>query len=504
LPLILILRKDRREWVRKEGKNIKVERYQKNARKVLNTFVSLGPVYIKLGQWLSSRADILPQPYMDELAKLQDDVPAAPFDQVKPIIEKDLGPLEQNFDYVNTNVVSGASLGQVYLAKIKEKDVIIKVRRPNIDKIVEEDIRVLKKIIPVAMKFVDPNLRYSAEAMLSQFIETIHEEMDYRIESQNLKTIKRNFRSDPKVIIPSVIDDHSTEHVLTMEYIPGIKITNVKALDEIGLDRAQLVVRVHKVFFTMLLHHSIFHADPHPGNISVANDGSLILYDFGMVGRLDNETRLKLIRLYLSLVEKDPPRTVSAMDELGMLLPGYNRSVIEKGITMSIQAMHGTKVDKMEVRALMDLANKTMSRFPFKLPKHLALYMRMASILEGIYHTHKVNFRFINVLQNILEEENLIKDAYIEELKISLGKFAKSINDVIAIAPELKQYLEEKKSAQYQLKKSSRNILLSGSILSAAVFVGSTVLYGNNQLVGELGMIGSVVIILAAVLVREH
>ncbi|TSA17650.1 MAG: AarF/ABC1/UbiB kinase family protein [Nitrosopumilales archaeon] len=504
LPLILILRKDRREWVRKEGKNIKVERYQKNARKVLNTFVSLGPVYIKLGQWLSSRADILPQPYMEELAKLQDDVPAAPFDQVKPIIEKDLGPLEQNFDYVNTNVISGASLGQVYLAKIKEKDVIIKVRRPNIDKIVEEDIRVLKKIIPIAMKFVDPNLRYSADAMLAQFIETIHEEMDYRIESQNLKTIKRNFRSDPKVIIPSVIDDHSTEHVLTMEYIPGIKITNVKALDEIGLDRAQLVVRVHKVFFTMLLHHNIFHADPHPGNISVANDGSLILYDFGMVGRLDNETRLKLIRLYLSLVEKDPPRTVSAMDGLGMLLPGYNRSVIEKGIAMSIQAMHGTKVDKMEVRALMDLANKTMSRFPFKLPKHLALYMRMASILEGIYHTHKVNFRFINVLQNILEEENLIKDAYIEELKISLGKFTKSINDVIAIAPELKQYLEEKRSAQYQPKKSSRNILLSGSILSAAVFVGSTVLYGSNQLVGELGMIGSVVIILAAVLMREH
>ena len=441
---------------------------------------------------------------MEELAKLQDDVPAAPFDQVKSIIEKDLGPLEQNFDYINTDVISGASLGQVYLAKIKEKDVIIKVRRPNIDKIVEEDIRVLKKIIPIAMKFIDPNLRYSAEAMLAQFIETIHEEMDYRIESENLKTIKRNLRSDPRVIIPSVIDDHSTEHVLTMEYIPGIKITNVKALDEIGIDRAKLVVKVHKVFFTMLLHHNIFHADPHPGNISVANDGSLILYDFGMVGRLDNETRLKLIRLYLSLVEKDPPRTVNAMDELGMLLPGYNRFIIEKGIAMSIQAMHGIKVDKMEVRALMDLANKTMSRFPFKLPKHLALYMRMTSILEGIYHTHKVNFKFLNVLQNILEEENLIKDAYIEELKISFNKFTKSINDVIAIAPELKQYLEEKRSSQYRLQKSSRNILLSGSMLSAAIFIGSTVLYGSNPLAGELGMIGSVVIMLATVLMREH
>src|SRR5438445_11813574 len=116
------------------------------------------------------------------------------------------------------------------------------------------------------------------------------------------------------------------------------------------------------------------------------------------------------------------------MDDLRMLLPGFKRSIIEKGIAMSIQTMHGIKVDKMEVKALMELANKTMSRFPFKLPKHLSLYMRMASILEGIYHTHKVNFRFINVLQNILEEENLIKDAYVAVLKLSFNRFVKSFD----------------------------------------------------------------------------
>jgi predicted unusual protein kinase regulating ubiquinone biosynthesis (AarF/ABC1/UbiB family) len=175
---VIALKKDRKEWVRKQGKNVDLKRYQKNARKALKTFISLGPVYVKLGQWLSSRADILPQPYLEELAKLQDEVPAESFDKVKPIIEKDLGPMEQNFDFVDTNVISGASLGQVYKAKLRGKDVIIKVKRPGIEKVVEEDIRVLKKIIPLAMKFVDPNLRYSAEAMLSQFIETIHEEMD--------------------------------------------------------------------------------------------------------------------------------------------------------------------------------------------------------------------------------------------------------------------------------------------------------------------------------------
>ena len=503
MPVVFALRKDRREWVRKQGKNVDLKRYQKNARRALKTFISLGPVHIKLGQWLSSRADILPQPYLEELTKLQDEVPAESFDKVRPIIEKDLGPMDQSFDSVDTNVISGASLGQVYKAKLRGNDVIIKVKRPGIEKIVEEDIRVLKRIIPFAMKFVDPNLRYSAEAMLSQFIETIHEEMDYRIESKNLKSIKKNMEGFPKLRIPSVIDDRSSQNVLTMEYLPGIKITNVKALDEAGIDREQIVVRAHKVFFTMLLRHDLFHADPHPGNIAVANDGSLILYDFGMVGRLDSKTRLKLIRLYLALVEREPARTVAAMDDLGMLMPGFDRNIIEKGISLSTQAFHGTKVDRMEVRALMDLANKTMSRFPFKLPKHLALYMRMASILEGVYLTHKVNFRFINVLQNILEEENIIKDAYIEELKISFSKFVKSIDSAIAIVPEIRQFIEQNKNMQTN-KPKSRTILLSGSILSAAIFVGSTILYSTNYLAGEIGMISSVVIMAISVFLRDN
>ena len=493
LPLIIALRKDRRNWVKTEGKNVDLEKYRKNARKVLKTFISLGPVYIKLGQWLSSRADILPQPYMEELAKLQDDVPAAPFDKVKPIIENELGPIDQEFDSLDQNAVSGASLGQVYRGQVHGQQVVIKVKRPEIEKIVEEDLKVLKKILPVAMKFVDPNLRFSAGAMLAQFIETIHEEMDYSMESSNLKTIKKNISKNDRVRVPYVIDDHTTKNVLTMEYIPGIKVTNVEALDAKGIDRQKLVIDVHKVFFTMLLRHSIFHADPHPGNISVDDNGKLILYDYGMVGRLDEQTRLRLIRLYLALVEKDPPRTVNAMNDLGMLMPDFNRSIIEKGIDLSIRAMHGKKPDEMEVKALMELANKTMSRFPFMLPKHLALYMRMSSIIEGIYKTHKVDFKFVKVLKKILEEEKLIKEAYIEELKYSFNRFAKSIDATISIAPELKKFIDENRSIQLNTKPKT-NILLSGSILSSAIFVGSAFLYSSNEFFGITGMLGALVI----------
>jgi len=431
---------------------------------------------------------------MEELAKLQDQVPATPFESVKSIIEKDLGPIEQKFDLIDQNALSGASLGQVYLAKIGNQQVVVKVKRPGIEKIVEEDLKILKKILPTALKYVDPNLRFSAKAMLAQFIETIHEEMNYTMESSNLKSIKENLEGYKNVIVPSVYDDYSSENVLTMEYIPGIKITNVEDLDKKGIDRQKIVIDVHKIFFTMLLRHAIFHADPHPGNISVTDDGKLILYDYGMVGRLDNETRMRLVRLYLALVEKDPSRTVNAMDQLGMLIPDFNRSAIEKAIELTVRAMHGKKPSEMEVEALMEIANKTMSRFPFTLPKNLALYMRMATIVEGIYKTHKVDFKFVKVLKNILEEEHLIKDAYIEELKYSFEKFAKSLEATITIAPELKKFIDENRSLQLLSAKPKSNVLLSGSILSSAIFVGSAFLYNTNETASIVGMIGSLVL----------
>jgi predicted unusual protein kinase regulating ubiquinone biosynthesis (AarF/ABC1/UbiB family) len=262
-----------------------------------------------------------------------------------------------------------------------------------------------------------------------------------------------------------------------MEYVPGVKVTDIARLEEKGIDRERLVVRVHRLFFKMLLRHSIFHADPHPGNISVADDGRLILYDFGMVGKLDAETRIRLIRLYLGLLDKDAERTVNVLIELGTLEPTVNRYIVERGIALSIQSMHGREVDRMEVKALVDLANKTMSRFPFRLPKNLALYMRMASILEGIYHHHKVKFQFVKVLANLLEEEGLVRDAYIEEVKVSAKRFAKGIQESVNVAPLLRTYLETAGPYGRQDRNSSA---LAASILASALFVGSAVMLPYN------------------------
>ena len=488
LPFIINFRKDRREWVKREGKNINEKKYRKHAERALRTFIELGPSYIKLGQWLSTRADIMPQPYLEVLATLQDDVPPAPFSKTRPVIENELGNIEKIFETFDTKAFSGASLGQVYRATYNGQQVIVKVARPEIEQIIEKDIAILKSILPLATRFIDPNLRFSAEAMLSQFIETVYEEMDYNKEADNLIAIKQNLNGE-SVVIPNVILELTSKHVITLEYIQGIKITDISSLDNAGIDREKLVVKVHHIFFKMLLQQSIFHADPHPGNISVTNAGEIILYDFGMVGRLENETRLKLIRLYLSLIEKDPSRAVNVLIELGTLEPNINRYIVEKALELSIQSLHGKEVDRMEVRALMDLTNKTLSKFPFRLPKNLALYMRMASIVEGIYQHHKVKFRFVKVLSQLLEQEGLIREAYIEEVKDSMRRFAKGIEQSVELAPLLKSYLDTQQV--YGNRRRTSYNFLAASVFASTLFLGSALVFPHNPDIAYAGFIAS-------------
>lgn len=502
MPIVINFRKDRRNWVKHEGKNVDEKKYRRHAKKALKAFIELGPSYIKLGQWLSTRADILPLPYLEELSKLQDDVPPAEFHKVKPLIEDELGKIENIFESFNTTPLSGASLGQVYLARYQDKDVIVKVSRPNVEELIENDIYVLKKILPLATRFIDPNLRFSAEAMLSQFIETIYEEMNYRIEAQNLITIKRNLTRDSTVIVPNVFLERTSKHVLTMQYMPGIKITDIATLDARGIDRERLVLRIHRLFFKMLLQHNIFHADPHPGNISIAENGAIILYDFGMVGRLDVKTRLRLIRLYLGLVDKDASRTVNVLMELGTLEPTVNRYFVEKAVDMSIQSLYGKEIDKMEVRALTDLANKTLSRFPFRLPKNLALYMRMASLLEGIYFHHKVRFQFIKMVANLLEEEGVIRQAYIEEAKTSIQRFAKSIDSALNVAPMLQSFLETQQ--HYNSRTQKDNTFIAGTILASGLFVGSSIMLPYNTSLAYAGFAGALLSIALTIVKRKY
>ena len=508
------IKKHRKQWSQRNGFDIDVEEFIDNSKNLRKTFESLGPVWIKLGQWLSSRAELLPQPYMRELEYLTDRVPADPFHKIKPTIEKSLGAkIDEKFDSFDKEEIKGASLGQVYRAKIQGKDVAVKVKRPDIEKRVKKDLEILKIALPLALGFVDKNLVFSARGLVSQFIDSIYEELDYELEANNLNKIKENLANNDRVIIPNVHDKpYSSKDVLTMDYLPGIRITDRKTMDEKGINREQVMMDVYNIFFTMLLRDPIFHADPHAGNIAV-NDGSIsvddsgnisvnegkisekdkgkiILYDFGMVGRLGNETRLLLVRLYLALIDKDSSRTVNIMNELGMLDPNFNRPLIEMAIDLSIREMHGHRPSEIETEAFVELANRTMGKFPFKLPKQLALYLRMTTIIEGIYYKHDIKFKFAKVFSNLLRKESLVEEAYYAELNYQFETIKKTCESIFSFVPDLHHFLQRNEGKMDELiKKTETTVILPISIFASALFAGGGFLYQTHQHGGITAMI---------------
>ncbi|MGI0083886.1 MAG: ABC1 kinase family protein, partial [Nitrososphaerales archaeon] len=445
LPVGLRYRSDRKEIRKAEGKIPNPEKYKNHAKKAVQSFIELGPAYIKLGQLLSVRPDLLPQPYIEEFSKLQDEVPPEPFEKVQKVLAKDLGSTTQVFENFDPGAVTGASLGQVYKARYKGREVVVKVNRPGIREKVTLDTKVLRKLVPLVGRFIDSSLRFTAESVVDQFAETVQEEMDYKMEASNLLTIKRNLKSEKGVLIPDIFPEISTDRVLVLEYISGTKISDVEGVERAGVDRKKLARRVASLFFKMLLSQSMFHADPHPGNISITQEGKIILYDFGMTGVLDDTTRTRLIRFYIAIVDYDASRLVDVMLELGVLQPMANRYVIRSGVELAFADMQGRKVEETEVKALMEIANRTIYQFPFKLPKNLVLYMRMLSILEGVCLKLDPDFRFVKILGGLLEEEGLLKEAYREDLKDALKKLAQAVDASIEVAPLLKTMLENER-----------------------------------------------------------
>ncbi|MEM3637777.1 MAG: AarF/ABC1/UbiB kinase family protein [Conexivisphaerales archaeon] len=503
IPVGLYYRSDRKEILKNKGKIVNPQKYSKHARYAVSTFIKLGPAYIKLGQLLSVRPDFLPQPYIEEFSKLQDEVPPAPFEQVKNMIEKELGPIDKVFDEFHSEAVTGASLGQVYFAKYKGKDVMVKVNRPNVRERVKLDIAVMRRFIPLVGRFIDESLKFSLESIIEQFADTVNEEVDYRNEANNLVLIKTNLKGDKNVIIPNYYPEVSTDKVLVLEKIDGIKVSDIESLDKAGVDRRRLARRVARLFFKMLLSQELFHADPHPGNIAISEDGKIILYDFGMAGRLDEETRIKLIQFYVALSKFDAKKIVDIMLELGVLQPTANRYVIRAGVELALAEMKGKRIENSEVRALMEVANRTIFQFPFKLPKNLVLYMRMLSILEGVCLKLDENFRFIHILGRLLEEEGLTREASRAELMDFLNKVRDSAEAAIEVAPMLKEFLESNNIKQKPSDRSKPRLFFAGVLGGLGIAGILFYFYQSRDPIGYVMLVVSLLLIVASLLLAK-
>lgn len=368
--------------------------------------IALGPTFIKMGQSLGTRADLLPLPFVKALGELQDSVPPFPneiaFARIEKELEKKISEVYKEFD---VEPVAAASLGQVYRARLfSGEEVAVKVQRPNLAGVIRGDIEILRKIANFAGRF--PKLNENADwgGMLREFDETIHEEMDYACEGRNAERFRESFRGWTNVHVPKIYWSATTSKVITMEFIHGTKVTALDELRTRGVSPETVNRLLIRTYLKQLLEDGFFHADPHPGNLLVMPDGRLAFFDFGMVGRITPKLQAKMIDAFFHVVGKDPAGIAQDLIDLDFLKPGTNEEVVRPVVEKMFQFHLNLKLKEVNFKELTyDLAD-VMYDYPFRLPSNFTYIMRALMTLEGIGIITDPDFNFFETAKPYAKE----------------------------------------------------------------------------------------------------
>ncbi len=379
---------------------------EKQALWLKESIVGLGPTFIKLGQSMGTRADLLPLPFVKELGTLVDDVPAFPNEVAFARIEKELGKkINEVYDEFEIAPVAAASLGQVYRAKLKSgEEVAVKVQRPNLESVIKGDIEILKKVAKFAGRFPSLNENADWSGMLKEFDVTIHEEMDYASEGRNAERFTESFKSWTNIHVPKIYWDATTSKVLTMDFIHGTKVTEIEELQARKVSPAKVNRLLIKTYLKQLLEDGFFHADPHPGNLLVMEDGRLAFFDFGMVGRITPKLQAKMIDAFFHVVSKDPEGIAQDLIDLDFLKPGADEDSVRDVVKRMFKFHLDLKLKDVNFKELTyDLAD-VMYDYPFRLPANFTYIMRALMTLEGIGIVTDPEFNFFETAKPYAKE----------------------------------------------------------------------------------------------------
>ncbi len=485
LPILWAYARDRRRFLVFGGRRHPDPSTQAaRAERLLTVLLDLGPTFIKLGQLLSTRPDILPPVYIDRLSQLQDDVPPADWADVEPVIEASLGVVEDHFSSFGRQAIHGASLGQVHRAEIEGEPVAVKVRRPGVTERVETDLRVIRLALPVLLYFIDDARAFSLENLADEFARVIRQEMDYEREATILEQIRANFADESRIRIPATRASHSTDRILTMEYVEGTKITDVEALDAQGIDRTGVAERLERAYLRMIVVDGVFHADPHPGNLAVQPDGTIVFYDFGMSGRVEPTDREHIVDFYVAVAERDIDGILDALVALGTLSPEADRQLMGRVLEVAIADARGERIEDWRVQQIIDRVESTMYEFPLRLPSRLALVMRVATVVEGVCVTLDADFDFIDVATDFLTEQGF-RDESVRRVVRETGRaFGDAGLAALRAAPKAERVLDrfEREEAflrmgvedpERVIERLARRLVLAtfgaGSLLAGAI-----------------------------------
>ncbi|BBM97786.1 aarF domain-containing kinase [Marchantia polymorpha subsp. ruderalis] len=370
------------------------------AEQLRTLLVKLGPSFIKAGQVLANRPDIVREDYMNELCTLQDDVPSFPNEEAFRIMEKESGsPLEQVFSKISADPVAAASLGQVYRATLRStgEEVAVKVQRPGIEPIIYRDLFLFRLLASFLNGYSLEKLGCNAELIVDEFGQKLLEELDYVLEARNIEDFYRNFKDDPTVKIPRCYKDLSGPNVLVMEWIDGIRCTDPQGIKDAGIDIESFITVGVSAALRQLLEFGLFHGDPHPGNIFAMRDGRIAYVDFGNVAELSQRNKQVLIDAVVHAVNEDYVEMAGDFTRLGFLAPGTDVTPIVPALEAIWQNSTGKGLADFNFRTVTGKFNQLVYQYPIRIPERFALVIRSLLTQEGICLTLSPDFKFLEV-----------------------------------------------------------------------------------------------------------
>ncbi|KQO96926.1 ABC1 kinase family protein [Leifsonia sp. Leaf264] len=498
--------------------------------------VDLGGLMIKVGQFMSSRLDVLPPEITTELEGLQDEVPPVPFPAIRTLAEAELGmPLERAFAAVDETPVAAASLGQAHRATLGPLDaeetgldaVVIKVQRPGIDAIVETDLAALRKVGGWLSRVRLVSDRVDARALVEEFAQTSREEIEYLHEAASLEHFAADFADDARVAVPAIVWERTTRRVLTLEDVTAIKITDADALRAAGIEPAQVAPVFAAVMFDQLFTHGFFHADPHPGNIFVTpvadgdgvpgvSDGQswkLTFIDFGMMGEVPAGTRRGLRKLLIAAASRDGKGLVDAIRDLGVLLPSAETAELERAMTQLFARFGGMgfaelrEVDPREFRDFAVQFGDVVRSLPFQLPENFLLIIRAMSLTSGVCSALDPEFNLWDSIEpyasQLLRDErgNVVQDVARQALETAglAWRLPKRLDSLVTRIEDgsvsMANPALERRVAR--LERAMRRVV--SAVLFGALLVAGAVVRPDDVVLGTVLMIASVIPLLVAI-----